>query len=134
MSVRYFCRIADRIRGDCVLPLEINLPIGFVRQYHLTVGSGKKFSPERQLFVKIQAERQPNAEFRLRIRPNLLQQQLIFKFIEIESVFPQGQSGAPFALIARDQFPAVGKPYNRQIALAGTSLACSCRCSIGKVL
>ena len=60
MAVEQLGGIAHRIRGDGVLSLQVELAGGFRGEHHLKVQASKKFKPEGQVFVHIQAKGNTN--------------------------------------------------------------------------
>ena len=56
MAVQKLGRVADGVRGDGLLPLDVQAPGGFGGEDHLEVQVGKEGVPEGQVLVHVQPE------------------------------------------------------------------------------
>ena len=61
VAVKELGRVTDRIRGDGLLPLEVQAPGGLRGEDHLKVQSGEQGEPEGEVLIHVQPK--GNADF-----------------------------------------------------------------------
>ena len=123
VAVKELGRVTDRIRGDGLLPLEVQAPGGLRGEDHLKVQSGEQGEPEGEVLIHVQPK--GNADFSPGAVPLALALEgakiLVLEFQQVGNVHFLLAQG-PGTAVARDEFPTAVKAVDGQGTVVGAEL------------